>query len=377
MDFSPYIKGINATGFPFEHHTAELLRKHGWSVISNRYYIDDDEERPREIDLLAYKSSSFKHFDLRTTIIISCKKSESYHWAFLSRNVDLTDPNSNWKPVHFWCDDKPLSYILGQADWAADYHQLALAQGVKQILDPPSYEVFAFQELYCGPPKGEKKVGGSKGDSAIYASIFSAIKAQLYEMSIRSSRQRSKPIVYQFNILSLADAKFLRLHFEGGEIKPSEIGSALHIARYIVNRDQIFARVLFSTKDHFVSLLGDFDRLHEANGIILGEKRLDFYSGIERDGKRLKVLIPEFRDSLYRSILLSDFSPPFEIIKSLKEANLEWDKRNERLNILVTGGIDFDVGILNRLELRPIVAEALKKTYQYEGAFAFEEDIPF
>jgi len=377
LDFAPYIEGINSTGFPFEHQTAEILRGRGWSVISNRYYIDDDEDKPREIDLLAYKSASFKNFDLRTAIVISCKKSEQHHWAFLSRNVDLNDPNSDWKPVHFWCNDKPLSYIIGQSEWAADYHRLTLARGVKQILDAPAYEVFAFQELFCGAAKGEKKIGASRGDSSIYASILSAIKAQLYEMSIRDARPRKKPIIYQFNILSLADAKFIRLHFEKNNIEPSEIGCALHVARYIANRKQIFARVLFSTKEHFPLILNDFDRLHDANKEILKNKRLEFYAEIEKDKKRLAVFIKEFRESIYRNILISDFRVPFEKMKILKEANLEWDDKGRKLRILVAGDIDFDADYFNKEELRPAVEKTLKDIYRYEGDFMFDEDIPF
>lgn len=377
MDFAPYIEGINATGFPFEHKTAEMLRGRGWSVISNRYYIDDDEDKPREIDLLAYKSASFKNFDLRTAIVISCKKSEQHHWAFLSRNVDLNDPNSNWKPVHFWCNDKPLSYVIDQSDWATDYHRLVLERGVKQILDAPAYEVFAFQELFCGVAKGEKRIGASRGDSSIYASVLSAIKAQLYEMSIRDARPRKKPIVYQFNILSLADTKFIRLHFEANDIKPSEIGCALHVARYIVNREQIFARVLFSTKEHLASLLNDFDRLHDANKEILKKKRAEFYIGIEKDERRLAVFVEEFRESLYRSVLASNSPVPHENIKILKEANLEWDEQKQRLKILVMGGFEIDANDFNIEELRPGVAKTLKDIYRYEGGFVFDEEIPF
>ena len=44
------------SGFPLEHYIGNILKKHGWSIISNRYYIDDLKNVEREIDILAYKT---------------------------------------------------------------------------------------------------------------------------------------------------------------------------------------------------------------------------------------------------------------------------------------------------------------------------------
>lgn len=74
MDFLPYIEGIKATGYPFENWAAEQLLSKKWRIISNRYCVDDDENKAREIDIVAYKASSGDDFDPRTVIIISCKK---------------------------------------------------------------------------------------------------------------------------------------------------------------------------------------------------------------------------------------------------------------------------------------------------------------
>ena len=46
-------EAINKTGFSTEYNVQKLLEKHGWNVISNRYYIDDQKKIEREIDLLA------------------------------------------------------------------------------------------------------------------------------------------------------------------------------------------------------------------------------------------------------------------------------------------------------------------------------------
>ena len=84
MDLKNFEKQIAKTGFPLEHKIGSLLRSSGWTVINNRYYVDDQEQSVREIDLVAYKSRPVQHFRVCTTLIISCKKSGQNVWALLA-----------------------------------------------------------------------------------------------------------------------------------------------------------------------------------------------------------------------------------------------------------------------------------------------------
>ena len=91
---------IEKTGFVLEYHVSRALQAHGWNVISNKYYVDDLQETVREIDIVAYKTLMINHIRLYTTIILSCKKSESDAWVLLSKKRDPDDPNMDWYPVH-------------------------------------------------------------------------------------------------------------------------------------------------------------------------------------------------------------------------------------------------------------------------------------
>lgn len=53
-DLSTLEKQIEKTGFVIETPMARQLKEAGWTVNSNRYYVDDAEENVREIDLVAY-----------------------------------------------------------------------------------------------------------------------------------------------------------------------------------------------------------------------------------------------------------------------------------------------------------------------------------
>jgi hypothetical protein len=89
VDLKAFEEQILKTGFPLEDRIAEILKAAKWSVISNRYYVDDTEKAVREIDLVAYQITNVQHVDVYTTLIISCKKSESNAWALLARGINL------------------------------------------------------------------------------------------------------------------------------------------------------------------------------------------------------------------------------------------------------------------------------------------------
>ena len=67
---------IKESGFPFENYASTVLREHGWTIIPNRFYLDDVKGIEREVDILAYKSllDEEENICFYTSLIISCKK---------------------------------------------------------------------------------------------------------------------------------------------------------------------------------------------------------------------------------------------------------------------------------------------------------------
>lgn len=157
---------IEKTGFVLENRIAQQLKAAKWTVISNRYYVDDAEESIREIDLVAYQATRVQHFDVYTTLLISCKKSETNTWALLARDIDLKDPNSDWQPLHAWSNDKALAYQLGGQGFAKRYHDGVAQLGVATAFQTPAVEVLAFQEM-------NKTSGTPQNDKNIFAAITS------------------------------------------------------------------------------------------------------------------------------------------------------------------------------------------------------------
>lgn len=226
VDLKNFEAQILTTGFPFEHRVASLLRDAGWSVIANKYYIDDLEQTVREVDLVAYRVRRVHHFAVYTTLIVSCKKNDKNVWALLSRPVRNPDPNMDVEPFHAWSSDGPMQYVFAQPGWAATYYLQARQAGVQRILDVPTCDIFAFQEM-------DRESGKAHNDKAIFSAITSLMKAQAYELDALPKR-RKEAAVYSFHLLSVVDSDIVRLDFGNGSSAATAVPvtDELYVARY-------------------------------------------------------------------------------------------------------------------------------------------------
>ena len=383
MDLEPFVTGIKKTGYPLEYATVKTLLEAGWSVISNKYYLDKDENKPREVDVLAYRCSKQKDYDVFTVLLISCKKSEHSAWAFISRDINSKDPNADWEPSHFWTDYKPLAYATSTFYWPKKYHQLVNEKKVGEVLRQPTVEIFAFQEMGAHEKahKGKGQQGSPlierrpSGDSAIFGSVLSLMKAQSYEMSARAQKKRIKPAIYQFNLISLAETEFVGLHFNGEKIEPSEIDSAHYIARYIIEQQQTFARIFFVRSSKFADYLKNYAMLHQANCEILKEETAQFYEGIVKDQERYRIFIDDFKRRL--QLLLRINLPEGIDMPKLDNLWFVWDKEKSALTLEVGFMKSEIMEFLHSNDAYKVTKKLLKQFYRYEGEFHFSDDMPF
>lgn len=367
MDFTLFSREIEKTGFVLENRVASTLKRAGWTVISNKYYIDDVEESVREIDLLAYRVTKVQHFEVYTVLVVSCKKSDENAWALLARNINLKDPNSDWWPLHAWSNDKALTYQLGISGKARNYHDALSILGVKDALSVPDVEVFAFQEM-------NKKSGKPQNDKPIHGAITSLIKAQAYELSALPRRKKA-PSIYQFNLLSVVDTDMVRLMFDGTSIESSPIDTEHYLARYIVNKREIFSRIRFIKSDVFDRVIEDYGRLHEANCKWLASECDKFYLNIEADYSRMEVLSEEFVNTIKWMTWRIQRRIANQI--ELRPPSFFYDKEKNQLNISFIDLPDEALDFMNSDEgIGKMTAETLRKIYRYSGDFVFS-DIPF
>ncbi len=367
--FKKYVDNISKTGFCLEFETSQVLKKNGWTVINNKYYMDDQQATVREVDLVAYRARQVQHFLVYTTLIVSCKKSEQNIWALLSKDVDHKDPNIDWRPLHIWSNDKALQYMVSQASFKDKYlEEIATVPTVKAMRTPACH-VFAFQEM-------NRKSGKPQNDRPIFESVTSLMKAQAYELDALHHRKKV-PVVYQFNLLSVLDTELLRLHFSEESIDAIQEQDVDYVANYIVSKRETFAKVHFIRRDALASILPDYSCLHEANCNVFDALCDRFYADAVSDSNKVAVFKKDFLKELLWRIRwgLRDGSKGD---RTFDDTWLYWKKSPGIISIQVNASEEEIVELNENVDVKKKVGQLFLKYYRYQGPFEFAVDeVPF
>lgn len=362
---------IKQTGFVLEHDVAEMFENAGWSVIHNRYYIDDVILQQREIDLVVYKvDESTPNFRIVTGIIISCKKSEQYDWIFLTRKAPSMSSNINMFPITLSSNVGIFNFQLSITDWVKEKNvKYGKFKGLLQKLFSYSEVIFAFKEFKYNDVR-------TRSDSAIFDSISSLVKAQSYEIkSLKARRKPKETYVYNFNLLSIADLKMIKLYFEGSGYSKTEINRINYLNRFIINGSEQHSKIEFVTFNCLSDLIKDYNLLHEWNIDFYKKNIEDFYKNIWEENRKAYIINnhgDEFLQSIktrikvnvkydfYFSVLLLDYNDAMLKI----DCNVS-DEINKELNKNIT--------------VQRITKEWLKQYFRYTGKFVFQDliELPF
>ncbi|MFP3977620.1 hypothetical protein [Marinobacter sp. KMM 10035] len=369
MDIEQIEKGIEKTGFRLEFDISSILEDSGWNVINNKYYVDDQQETVREVDIVAYKASLVQDIYVYTALIISCKKSEKNAWALLSKKSNHNDPNMEWVPIHAWSNDRILSYMLEQQEWKNTYLSTLRNGNSRVFSDKPERHIFGFQEM-------NKESGAPQNDKNIFNSITSVMKAQAYEMNALPIRKKV-PCAFQFNLISIAQAELVRLDFEGGPVTGVAVDDEVYVADYIIDKQQTFAKVHFIKSDKFRDILEHYNQLHKSNLDAFKAIYEKFCDEITKDHKKLNLFQKNLASELWWPVY-KEFRHLSELSRIFEDGWLGWNDKENVLEFEVDLESS-DVEQINLVEaLREKLSQALKKYYKYEGKSRFAvSDIPF
>lgn len=362
MELEKYVKQIEKTGFVLEAKIAEILRRHRWTVIHGRYYIDDVKGSVREIDLLAYKAKKIDGILYYTTLIVSCKKNEQNIWALLTKNRDNDDPNREWDPLQVWSNNKVLSFILSN-DWKQDYTEKLETLGIYSVLMNAEMNLFAFQEM-------NKSTGKPQNDRAIFDATTSLMKAQSYEIKALPERKQT-PALYQFNLVSVFDGDLVRLHFSDGQITASERDSDVYIGNYIVDQNDTWSRIHLVRANAFDTVLDSYDELYRFNCRYFSEFRDSFYDSAVSDFHRRNLLEEDFLSQIKWRIayVLKRDDVPHMSLSYYTETDtlcLYIDVQSQELDVLN-----------EKEDIRTLLRKTAKSVYRFSGDILLENDLPF
>lgn len=369
MDLQKIQDNICKTGFKLEYEIASILRNEGWSLITNRYYIDDHEESVREIDILAYKCKKISNISVFTAIIISCKKSETNDWALLARDIEKNDPNADWQPFKGYSSDHAISYFLEKSEWTEMYHERMIKK-CPGIFSPPEVDIFAFQEMH-------KEKSTCQNDKNMFNAVTSLMKAQAYEInSLTARRKQTQPVFYQFNLISVLDSELVRIKFEGEKITASNIDEDSYISKYILNKKETTSRIKFLTAKKFGESITEYSILHTENATLVEDLNNQFFKDILQTRARAKILLPDFRSTVKKYL----WSPYYSVTKEtldVEKFDVAWNSRTNEAIIEIDASREIISELNDDDACIRAAKQVLSEVYKYNGHMYFEESIIF
>lgn len=368
------------TGFPFEHQIFEETRRNGWTTIPNRLYVDAEEDKTREMDLLCYRAETGSQgVTVFTALLISCKARTNKPWVMMTRPWPPQRPSwFPYPPVPVWSNSVPVRHESSQPGWGLDYFNLAGCTGLKEWSEDSREEVFALQEFEILRDGGGKKPNPlrykSLGDTSLYTGSMSLLKALAYELSAVESRrsQEKDQLVYQFNLIQMLDGDLYEASFAGGAPIVKPVDRYRYFARTMLAGKEHSARIDFCTKAGLPSLLADLAKLQRFNVLHFNELRRRFYDGLLTTQSRLDALLPLLEPTVTAafSVFFPDIPKPdpgwirlmFRDDGSIK-AELDCRVRGEFLR--------------SNEQFVGYVTSKIRALYRFTGTVWIDDDIPF
>ncbi len=372
---------IEHSGFPLEHYIANILKQHGWQIITNRNYIDDIKGIEREIDILAYKiyTDNDENIQYLTSLIISCKKSNKHKWCFLTRDIHENERNINWTPYHYCTSDERLKY-MSEKHLDTVITSYTTNEKVKELYSFDKM-VFAYQQLAEPANEKERKQNGAfccvKNDD-IYNSISTTIKAISNEKTSRLEAYdyKEKQRYYTFHALSIFEGDMFRVHFDtNSSIDVDKISDIKYLNRHIVGGVDDFYIVHFINKDIFEEKLSLYDSLHEENINTQPKFITEFYEDIIKNREKVNVLWGKCAFELLECIQIyaSSYMKEEDSMLDSSQLNYIYSESEKRLILLIDS--DYYSKFIDRLnldkELKEEVNDILDRYYRYSGEFVF------
>ncbi|SDO95015.1 hypothetical protein [Desulforhopalus singaporensis] len=371
IKYNKFIEGIKKTGFGLEYSISRILMDNDWTVINNKYYIDDVQGVAREIDILAYKVSIKKNIQIYTVLIISCKKNIENAWALLAKSKNIKDPNIDWYPVTVWTNHKIIKLMIDHFDWKKKY--ISKSKKLLENLFSSEKHIFAFQEM-------SKSTGSPKNDKNIFNSIVSSMKSQNYEIESLKKR-KEQDAVYNFNLISIVDAPLVRIEYDSDEPTLKTINSDIYIGSYIINKKETISRVHFINAEHFPVCLPTYDSLHSHNVDQTFRLYNSYFDNCVKNELKVKLFEQNFNQRIRWCIysaflhLRNDNAPKYSDI----HVNIRWDDKKGSIALSINGVYDDEEleFFNNNEEIKIKILFSLKHYYQYTGDIYFESYVPF
>lgn len=237
-----------SSGFPSELRAEAIFKSHGWSVTGNLYFIDQDENKGREIDLRAY--TNFNNTEIEPVV---------FCWSLLSAEVK--------KSVKPW-----VIFTSPRGMFENNTHRkLAHMHNTSGHLETKLQKLHPSMSM---PRIGRtSQVAFSHDTSTIFSSVVGATKAAIDDHKAAEehgeiwSDDSIDAVIYE--PIVILDGPLFECYIEAGELiteQASVIQYGLHYASPNYKHEQYFVDIVtldyleiyLKKKEEWLSILHDY-----------------------------------------------------------------------------------------------------------------------
>lgn len=306
-DLDKIKKALTKTGHIFEHQIGALFESKGWMIIPNKFYLDRDDNKGKEIDLVAYRITEVRDQTAYiTVVVIEAKQSDKNTWVFFTKGDYLGDINMHTAPLYYHNEIEEVGRYLSP-------NALLAGMGERDQLELFNFprKAYTFSEV-ADDRRGSQTSSYFRAVASnnIYNAIFGVIKAQMSELDFYRNRKiaRNEKRFYLTFPLVVFNGDMLEAQIApNGEIELRDTQEIQYVNRYRSQAYDNFYTTNIIRRDMLSEYIDIFTRIHDGMcGQVKG--MIDrFYDNL--DLTSFELLWDRIIDRLHKDEQFAPFNP--------------------------------------------------------------------
>ena len=236
QDLENIKKTLAKSGHIFEYQVSDIFEKNGWMIVPNRFYLDKDEDKGREIDLVAYKISAVKdETAVITVVIVEAKQSLKNKWIFFTKGDFYGSVNMDNSPFFYLNEIQELDTAFPTQEKFKKYLFEILQKNNLMQLYNFEYKSHSYAEVTeAKDPNKQATFFNATNASDIHGAIFPVIKAISSELALYENRKiatNEKRFYWVFPMV-VFNGEILEARVNEGKVELFERDEIQYVTRY-------------------------------------------------------------------------------------------------------------------------------------------------
>jgi hypothetical protein len=306
-DLEKIKRALAKTGHIFEHQIGALFEDKGWMIIPNKFYVDRDDEKGKEIDLVAYRISEVRDQTAYiTVVVIEAKQSGKNKWVFYTKGGYLGDINMHTAPLYYHNEIEEVGRYLSQ-------NAMLAGMGERKQLDLFNFprKAYSFSEVTDDRKPGQAtSFFRAVATNTIYNAVFGVIKAMMSELDFYRNRRiaRNEKRFYLIFPLVVFNGDLLEAQIApDGQVELAETPAIQYVNRYRSSAYDNFYSANIIQRDHLARYIDIYTNIHEGMKDQVTEMIDRFYQ--ELDLSSFELLWDRIIARLHQDEQFAPFNP--------------------------------------------------------------------